>query len=98
MAVFRLAAQRRTNCKRKQYIVRAFKSIAVVVRLGFYTVLYPIRVIDMRKKLEIQKQLEHLQKRLDKLSTAKEEDIGYVAEDTALKERIRLLKWVIGEE
>ena len=28
----------------------------------------------------------------------KKEDIGYVAEDVALKEKIRLLKWVLEEE
>ena len=54
----------------------------------------------MRNTLEIQEEIRHYQKklsRLEKLKTANA-DIGYVAEDTALKERIKLLKWVIGEE
>jgi hypothetical protein len=54
----------------------------------------------MRNRLEIQEQIQHYQKRLSRLEKLKKAktDIGYVAEDTALKERIKLLKWVIGEE
>ena len=54
----------------------------------------------MRNRLEIQEHILHYQKRLSKLEKLKKAktDIGYVAEDAALKERIKLLKWVIGEE
>jgi hypothetical protein len=54
----------------------------------------------MRNIPEIQEEIRHYQKKLSKLEKLKKgnADIGYVAEDTALKERIKLLKWVIGEE
>ena len=52
----------------------------------------------MRNKLEILEQIQILQKRLDGLAKVKVGDTGYVAENVALKERIKLLKWVIGEE
>ena len=51
-----------------------------------------------KNTLEINEQIQHLQKRLDALAKAKKEDIGYVAEAVALKEKIRLLKWVLEEE
>ena len=54
----------------------------------------------MHNRLEIQEQIQHYQKRLNKLEKLKKgnTDIGYVAEDVALRDRIKLLKWVIGEE
>ena len=54
----------------------------------------------MRNRLEIQEQIQHYQKRLSRLEKLKKAnaDIGYVTEDTALKERIKLLKWILGEE
>ena len=54
----------------------------------------------MRTTPEIQEEIRHYQKKLSKLEKLKKgnTDIGYVAEDAALKERIKLLKWVIGEE
>ncbi len=50
----------------------------------------------MRNRLEILERLQLLQRQLNELD--KEKDVGYVAEDVALRERIKLLKWVIGEE
>lgn len=52
----------------------------------------------MRNKLEIIDRIQLLQKRVDTLAKAKEEDMAYLTEDVALKERIKLLKWVLGEE
>ena len=54
----------------------------------------------MRNTLEIQEEIRHYQKKLSKLEKLKKgnADIGYVAEDVALRDRIKLLKWVIGEE
>ena len=54
----------------------------------------------MRNKLEILEQIQHYEMRLSKLEKLKKAkaDIGYVAEDVAMKDRIRLLKWVIEEE
>ena len=54
----------------------------------------------MKNRLEILEQIQHYQKRLSKLEKLKKAnaDIGYVAEDRALKERIKLLKWILGEE
>ena len=59
-----------------------------------------IKMANMRNRLEIQEQIQHYQKRLSRLEKLKKAktDIGYVAEDAALQERIKLLKWVIGEE
>ena len=52
----------------------------------------------MRNKLEIIDRIQLLQKRVDTLAKAKEDDMAYLTEDVALKERIKLLKWVLGEE
>jgi hypothetical protein len=54
----------------------------------------------MRTTPEIQEEIRHYQKKLSKLEKLKKAkaDIGYVAEDVAMKDRIRLLKWVIEEE
>ena len=52
----------------------------------------------MRNKLEIIDRIQLLQKRVDTLAKAKEEDMTYLTEDVAIKERIKLLKWVLGEE
>ena len=54
----------------------------------------------MRNTPEIQEEICHYQKKLSRLEKLKKgnTDIGYVAEDVALRDRIKLLKWVIGEE
>ena len=52
----------------------------------------------MRNKLEIIDRIQLLQKRVDTLAKAKEDDMAYLTEDVAIKERIKLLKWVLGEE
>ena len=54
----------------------------------------------MRNIPEIQEEIHHYQKKLSKLEKLKKgnADIGYVSEDAALRDRIKLLKWVIGEE
>jgi hypothetical protein len=54
----------------------------------------------MRNRLEILEQIQHYQKKLSRLEKLKKRktDIGYVSEDAALKERIKLLLWVLEEE
>jgi hypothetical protein len=50
--------------------------------------------------MEIYEEIEYFQRKLDRLSNAKKShlDIGYVAEDVALRDKMKLLKWILGEE